>query len=287
MWTNDSRSRAAVIAAAVLSAVTALCEYLSVMFMPGRAVMGFLLVSFLLDMVFTALFVSDFAEAVKRHKLRSYMLHGRGLVDFCGAIPVFFLYSAPSVIILAAGSQSAAVNFMKAMTFYWGVLCVTGILRVSRLTRLASLRVFYAPGMTERHITFICTIICAAVLPAAPVCALILQKSGAAQNFHAAAGFIPAFMLFIILPAVVVLYSRLLGSTVSSVLDSLDRGFRRREFYLKIRISEEFRDEPVMRIASFYNESYLPAKIKQNINSPEPAAYRIPEDEVKNFIRNR
>ncbi|HQO39725.1 MAG TPA: hypothetical protein PK986_04575, partial [Spirochaetota bacterium] len=83
------------------------------------------------------------------------------------------------------------------------------------------------------------------------------------------------------------LYSRHFVGTVSSVLDALDRGLRRREFYLKVRAREEFSDEGVYRLVSFYNESYLPAKIRQNVKSPEPAAYRVPEDEVKNFIRSR
>lgn len=287
MGTRDNVNSAAVTAAVLISAIVALCEHLSVIIMPARAVVGLTLVSFLFDMVFTALFVSDAAEAVKRHRIKSYMLHGRGLLDFFSSVPVFFIFSAPSAIIIAAGTESAAVHFMKIMTYSWSTLCITGVLRISRIARLASLPVLSGSGMTGRHITFICTVICFAALPAAPVCAYVLRMAGTLQYSSAAAGFITAFMLFLILAAVIIIYSLHFGNTVSSVLDALDRGFRRREFYFKIKVRKEFGDESVFRIASFYNESYLPAKIKQNINSPEPAAYRVPEDEVKNFIRNR
>lgn len=287
MRTHDTGNMAAIAAAVLLSAIAALCEQISVIIMPAQAVTGLILLSFVFDMVFTALFVSDIAQAIRRHNLGAYMLHGRGLADFFGSVPVFFLFSAPSAIIIAAGTDSSAVHFMKIMTFSWSTLCITGMLRVSRLTRLASLPVFSGSVMTERHITFICTVICGASLPVAPLCGFVLLRAGALHYAYAAAGFIAALMLFVVLAAVIVIYSGHFGNTVSSVLDSLDRGFRRREFYLKVKVREEFRDDGVFRIASFYNESYLPAKIRQNINSPEPAAYRVPEDEVKNFIRNR
>lgn len=287
MVTRESANLAAVTAAVLISAIAALCEHLSVIVMPARSVIVLTLVSFLFDMVFTALFVSDAAEAVKRHRIKGYLLHGRGLLDFFGSVPLFFIFSAPSAIIIAAGTESAAVHFMKLMTYSWSTLCITGLLRVSRLARLASLPVLSGSGMTQRHITFICTVICFAALPVAPAFAYVLRVAGTLQYSYAVAGFIAALMLFVILAAVIIIYSAHFASTVSSVLDALDRGFRRREFYFKIKVREEFGDESVFRIASFYNESYLPAKIKQNINSPEPAAYRVPEEDVKNFIRNR
>ncbi|HPS59051.1 MAG TPA: hypothetical protein PK514_13175 [Spirochaetota bacterium] len=287
MRTQDTGGQAAVTAAVMLSAIAALCEYLfAVIIMPVQAVMGLALLSFVFDVVFTAVFISDAAEAARRHKIRSFMLHGRGIVDFCGSVPVLLFFSVPSVIIIASGTESAGVNFMKTMTFFWSSLCITGLLRVSRMTRLASLPLFSGSGMTERHITLICTVICGAAVTTGPVCGFIMRRAGA-QYAHAAAGAIAAFMLFIILSAVIAIYSRHFGNTVSSVLDTLDKGFRRREFYLKVKLREEFRDDGIYRIAAFYNETYLPAKTKQNINSPEPAAYRVPEEEVKNFIRNR
>lgn len=287
MRTQDTGSSAAVTAGVLVSAIAALCEYMSVIFMPVRAVMGLTFLSFVLDMVFTALFISDAAEAVKRNKSRSYMLHGRGMIDLFGSVPVLFLYSAPSVILMAAGSESTVVHIIRDMVYFWGMLCITGVLRVSRLVRLVSLPFFSGTGMTERYMTLLCTVICGAALPVAPVCASVMRMAGAGAHAYAAAGFIAAFMLFLILAAVIALYSRYFEATISSILDILDRGFRRREFYLKIKVSEDRGDDGISRIASFYNESYLPAKIRQNINSPEPASYRVPEDEVKNFIRNR
>lgn len=287
MSTQDTGNRAAVSAAVMVSAVAALCEYMSVLLLPVKAVMGLIFLSFVFDMVFTALFVSDAAEAVKRHKSKFYMLHGRGLIDLCGSIPVLFLYSAPSVLIMAAGSESAVVHFLRSMVYFWSTLGITGVLRVSRLTRIASLPLISGSGMTERHITFLCTVICGAALPVAPLCVQVMRMAGANVNAFAASGFIAAFMLFLVLAAVIAAYSRHFENTVSSILDILDRGFRRREFYLKVKVSEEQGEDGVSRIASFYNESYLPAKIRQNINNPEPAAYRVPEEEVKNFIRNR
>ncbi len=287
MGTGDSGYRAALTAAVLVSAAAALLEHLSFFIMPANAGAGLVILSFFFDVLFTSLFISDFAEAAKRHKIKAYMLRGRGLTDFFGSVPLFLFFSGPSVIIIAAAPESAAAGFMKTMTASWSAICITGVLRVSRLARFASLPVFSGSLMTERHVTFICNITCCAILPAAPFCSLIMRKAGVLQYADALAGFTCGFLLLVVLGAVTVVYSRHFENAVSSVADALDRGFRRREFYLKVRLREESSEEGLCRIGSFYNESYLPAKIRQNINSPEPAVYSIPEDEVKNFIRNR
>ncbi|NLV66423.1 MAG: hypothetical protein GXY14_01990 [Spirochaetes bacterium] len=286
MQREDRVNMALVNAAALLAAVAALCEQLSVLFISVRAVTAFMLLSFVFDMLFTAVFASDIASAVRRKKTKYFMLYGGGLVDFAASVPLLIFCSAPSVIVLAAGGGSAAAGFMKDVAGFWGMLSVTCMLRVSRMARLVSLPGLAGTGMAGRHLSTICAIIAASLLPAAPLIALVMRRAGVARA-DAVTGFAAGFMLFMIFSVLIPLYSRHFVGTVSSVLDALDRGLRRREFYLKVRAREEFSDEGVYRLVSFYNESYLPAKIRQNVKSPEPAAYRVPEDEVKNFIRSR
>lgn len=286
MEREDRVNMVLVNAAALLAAVVALCEQFSALFISVRAATVFMLFSFLFDMLFTAVFVSDIASAVRRKKAKVFMLYRGGLMDFLASVPLLIFCSAPSVIVLAAGGGSAAAGFLNEVAACWGMLSVSCMLRVSRMARPVSLPGLAGAGMAGRHMSTICTIIAAPLLPAVPLLALVMRRAGVARA-DAVTGFAAGFMLFMIFSALIPLYSKHFVSTVSSVLDALDRGLRRREFYLKVRMREEFSDEGVYRLVSFYNESYLPAKIRQNLKSPDPAAYRVPEDEVKNFIRSR
>ena len=279
-------------AAVLLSSLGAIFEYVSFMHLPVPAAQGMIVFSFLFDVLFASLFIVDAAEAVKRKHFRIFMLYGRGLIDFCGSFPVLLLFSAPSAVIIAAGTDPASAVFVNHLTAFWNSLCVTGILRVSRMARLVSQQTSGLSPMTERHITFLCSVVCTAAAAAVPLCSYVMRFSplfagDGARYLYSYTGFVSSLLLFAVLSVIVSVYSGHFGNTVSSVLGALDSGFRRREFYLKIKVREQFRDEEIFRIASFYNESYLPAKMKQNINSDEPAAYRVPDEDVINFLRGR
>ncbi len=81
------------------------------------------------------------------------------------------------------------------------------------------------------------------------------------QSFFIIVSLVCAFML---------IYSRHFAQTVSDVAHVLNAGFRRKEYNLMVKIREEFMDEELYRVARFYNDAYLPAKIrKQSMKKEE------------------
>ena len=64
---------------------------------------------------------------------------------------------------------------------------------------------------------------------------------------------VAGFMLF---------YTRHFVLTISDVLFVILRGFRERGYTLQVKIPKEYEDHEIFDLARFYNERYLPAKLK-------------------------
>ncbi|MFW5808696.1 MAG: ion transporter [Spirochaetota bacterium] len=59
------------------------------------------------------------------------------------------------------------------------------------------------------------------------------------------------------------LYTRHFVQNVTDVLHILNLGFRKKDYNLQIKINPYYQDHEVYRLAQFYNEAYLPAKLKR------------------------
>jgi len=64
---------------------------------------------------------------------------------------------------------------------------------------------------------------------------------------------VTGFMLF---------YTRHFVQTISDVLFVVIRGFRERGYTLQVKVPKEYEDHEIFGLAKFYNEKYLPAKLK-------------------------
>jgi len=64
---------------------------------------------------------------------------------------------------------------------------------------------------------------------------------------------VTGFMLF---------YTRHFVQTISDVLFVVIRGFRERGYTLQVKVPEEYEDHEIFELAKFYNDRYLPAKLK-------------------------
>ncbi len=72
------------------------------------------------------------------------------------------------------------------------------------------------------------------------------------------------FMIVIVLVlGFMFLYSNHFVQTVSDVIFVLMRGFRERNYSLQVRIPEEYAEHEVFQLARFYNDKFLPAKMKR------------------------
>jgi hypothetical protein len=93
-------------------------------------------------------------------------------------------------------------------------------------------------------------------------------------------------IFFVLLgPAVafMLLYSRHFSLTVSDVAGALNSGFRKRDYNLMIKIRNEYKEEDLFRLAQFYNDVYLPAKLRKRDVKKEGSGSPITMDAVKEF----
>ncbi|HPJ42978.1 MAG TPA: hypothetical protein PLY21_11695 [Spirochaetota bacterium] len=79
------------------------------------------------------------------------------------------------------------------------------------------------------------------------------------------------------------LYSRHFERTVSDIAGALNSGFRKKDFNLMIKIRDEYREEELYRLARFYNDAYLPAKLRKRDAVKEGSGTPLTMDAVKGF----
>jgi len=69
-------------------------------------------------------------------------------------------------------------------------------------------------------------------------------------------------IIFIVL-SFMILYTRHFVQNISDVVHILNLGFRKKDYNLLVKIPEEKEDHEIFRLAKFYNDAYLPSKMKR------------------------
>ena len=70
-------------------------------------------------------------------------------------------------------------------------------------------------------------------------------------------------IVFLVL-SFMILYTKHFVQNISDVIHILNLGFRKKDYNLLVKIPEEKADHEIFRLAQFYNDAYLPAKMKRN-----------------------
>jgi hypothetical protein len=92
----------------------------------------------------------------------------------------------------------------------------------------------------------------------------VLQFSLADLNREEAYYNLIWFLIIILVSfSVLFIYSRHFADTVSSVISSVIMGFRSKQYSEQAKIRKEFEQDEVYKLAGFYNDFYLPAKLKR------------------------
>jgi hypothetical protein len=60
-----------------------------------------------------------------------------------------------------------------------------------------------------------------------------------------------------------IFYTRHFVQTVTDVLFVVNRGFQERSYTLQVRIPKQYEEHEIFELARFYNDRYLPAKLKR------------------------
>lgn len=92
------------------------------------------------------------------------------------------------------------------------------------------------------------------------------------------------FIIIFIVISIMFIYTRHFAQNISDLIHILNKGFRKKDYNLQIKIKEEFKNEEIFKLAQFYNDAYLPAKLRR-IHSEEEATSKIAfsMDDLTNF----
>jgi hypothetical protein len=71
------------------------------------------------------------------------------------------------------------------------------------------------------------------------------------------------FIIVFIVLAFMVLYTRHFVQNISDVIHVMEKGFRKKDYNLQVKIKDEFSEHEVFDLALFYNDKYLPAKTRR------------------------
>ncbi len=71
------------------------------------------------------------------------------------------------------------------------------------------------------------------------------------------------FIIIFLVLGIMFIYTRHFAQNISDIIHILNKGFRKRDYNLQIKIRDEFRDEELFKLAKFYNDAYLPAKLRR------------------------
>jgi len=63
--------------------------------------------------------------------------------------------------------------------------------------------------------------------------------------------------------AFMIIYTRHFVQNITDILHVMEQGFRKKDYNFQVKIRDEYRDHEINHIAVFYNDRYLPAKIRK------------------------
>lgn len=79
------------------------------------------------------------------------------------------------------------------------------------------------------------------------------------------------------------IYAGIFRRNVSDVAAILNLGFRKRDYNLMVRIPDKNRDHEIFRLAKFYNDAYLPAKVRKEALRAKNSAGFLSADDLDGF----
>ena len=80
------------------------------------------------------------------------------------------------------------------------------------------------------------------------------------------------FIIIFTVLAFMLVYTRHFVQTITDIIHVMDKGFRKKNYNLLVKMRDEFEEEEIFRLAEFYNDSYLPAKSKRAVKEDAKSA---------------
>lgn len=70
-------------------------------------------------------------------------------------------------------------------------------------------------------------------------------------------------IVFVVL-SFMIIYTKHFVQNISDLVHILNKGLRKKDYNLQIKIKDVYKDHEIFRVARFYNNAYLPAKLRRN-----------------------
>jgi len=103
-------------------------------------------------------------------------------------------------------------------------------------------------------------------------------------NSEIALQYLQSFMIIIfIVLAFMIFYTRHFVQNISDAVYVLNLGFRKKDYNLLVKIPEDKADHEIFRLAKFYNDAYLPAKMKRNEGSEPGSSKSLSMKDIIDF----
>ena len=91
------------------------------------------------------------------------------------------------------------------------------------------------------------------------------------------------FIIIFIVLAFMLVYTRHFAQNISDLIHVMNKGFRKKDYNLQVKIREEYGQDEIYRLARFYNDAYLPAKLKRSAQQEDDKTSKISMDFLKDF----
>ncbi len=89
-------------------------------------------------------------------------------------------------------------------------------------------------------------------------------------------------IVFVVL-SFMIIYTMHFVKNISDLVHILNKGLRKKDYSLQIKIKDIYKDHEVFRVAKFYNDAYLPAKLKRNREENEKKSSRLSMKDLMDF----
>ncbi len=111
-----------------------------------------------------------------------------------------------------------------------------------------------------------------------------LTFSVADINADIALNHIKSFMIIVfVVLSFMIIYTMHFVKNISDPVHILNKGLRKKDYNLQIKIKDIYKDHEIFRVARFYNEAYLPAKHKRSRKEDEKKSSNLSMKDLLNF----
>lgn len=101
---------------------------------------------------------------------------------------------------------------------------------------------------------------------------------------RAALNHIEGFAIIVtVVLAIMFIYARHFAQNVSDIVHILNKGFRKKDYNLQVKIKEIYSDDEIFSLARFYNDAYLPMKLRKLQEAEQKKESSLSLDDLKGF----